>query len=525
MLGVWWMVTSAGAQSYFNKRETLHSFASIATSVIESNDHYYTTGDCLDSVNIYGPNNYGGGIRFAVWGKDGKLLHDTVFVLPFRDIYGFGNNLRRLSNGSFLIADYDIDSGNAFHQLIVNFDSTGHVLWYKELSKTTCGGNANQFWRLEDFQPTGTGEWLLLATEACHQNNNQSDYNLVKLDSAFNIIWEKTYGDPAKNNYGGKLLIDGNNYIMAGGMNTYNVLPHATTFQAEIYKLDTAGNVLAHSLIPNAKHTDAIKDIIKTQDGGYVYCGNGAGYELTPQQFFTDLVWKSWVQKLDANFNPVWADTFSTLPSNTGLVQLVKLIEHADGSLIVAGEVGGGFLPAETAARNYGALIKLRSDGSIVWQKKYAVPDDTLQHKVYDMKQTSDGGYILCGEATDGLYPYTPPTQQAWLIKVDSNGCSSANDPQCWAVAVPHNPSLTTSEYKVYPNPASDHFSIYYSNTSGSGISIQIIDMVGRKIVESPLPGKTGTANIDVRNFQSGIYMYRILEGDRCAAQGKILKN
>ena len=78
--------------------------------------------------------------------------------------------------------------------------------------------------------------------------------------------------------------------------------------------------------------------------------------------------------------------------------------------------------------------------------------------------------------------------------------------------------------YKVYPNPVTDQLRISYTNTSGSGAAIQITDMVGRSVAEAPLPSKTGTAHIDVRNLQSGIYLYRILENGKTTQTGKMTK-
>ena len=525
MLGVWWMVTSAGAQSYFNKRETLHSFANGITSVVESNGKYFTTGFALDSTNLYGPYNYGGGIRFSIWSKDGHLLSDTNFVLPFRDLDAFSNNLKRLSDGSFLMASYTQDTGGKFRQLIVNFDSTGHTVWYKEYDKPFCQNISQDFWRLEDFQATGTGEWLMLTTLNCPNSNGQTDYCLVKLDSAFNIIWGKKYGDPTNNNFGGKLLIDGNNYIMAGGMNTYNVLPNTTTYQAEIFRLDTAGNILKHILINNPNRTNTIKDIIKTHDGNYVYCGGGDGYESPPTPFFADVNFKGWVQKLDTAFNPIWSRSLNQYYYTT---EFKKIMERPNGQLLVFGDK---YDPVRIDAQNVdvhtkGWFIRLSANGdSLAERSYYAVRSCNDQNAVYDVKQTSDGGFILAGESTDRCSPLNPPVQRAWLLKVDSNGCSSANDPQCWAVSVPHSPTIAANEYKVYPNPVSDLLRIAYTNSSDKGAVLQIVDVVGRVMIESSLAGKTGSVDIDMRSLQSGVYLYHILENGKTVKTGRVTKH
>ncbi|MBS1783079.1 MAG: hypothetical protein JSS78_08430 [Bacteroidetes bacterium] len=61
----------------------------------------------------------------------------------------------------------------------------------------------------------------------------------------------------------------------------------------------------------------------------------------------------------------------------------------------------------------------------------YSVNTCSDKNLLYDAQQTDDGGFILCGEATERCSGFTPPSQRGWLVKVDSNGCLGPGEPQC----------------------------------------------------------------------------------------------
>ena len=67
--------------------------------------------------------------------------------------------------------------------------------------------------------------------------------------------------------------------------------------------------------------------------------------------------------------------------------------QTSDGGFVVAGQTsspsGGDFL-----------VMKLDSDGNIVWQKAYGGLADDLAHSI---RQTIDGGFIVAGRTASGL--------------------------------------------------------------------------------------------------------------------------
>lgn len=111
-----------------------------------------------------------------------------------------------------------------------------------------------------------------------------------------------------------------------------------------------------------------------------------------------------------------WAKTYG----GSGLEYAHSIQQTNDGGYIVAG-----------VTKSYGAgssdfwVLKLDTDGNIVWQKTYG---DSDMESALSIQQTSDGGYIVAGNTTSfptGTPPYgpgSPGSSDYWVLKLDSSG-------------------------------------------------------------------------------------------------------
>jgi hypothetical protein len=534
-LGIW-LFNIASAQTYFNKKETLHSGAVRLTSVLEKDGKYYTGSDCVDSINSLG----GGwfinisGVRFSVWDKQGQLLHDTVYQRQDSgSIETASNSLVELPNHTFLIGANGGDTKNHLMLFLFCFDSTAKLLWQKEFYKPAAFPmvNPSDFWQLKDFRADEHGNYLMLSTIQRSPTNTSSNYYckvlLTKLDSSFNIIWEKDYGDNYYNSVACHLIIEPNSYVLGSYYSNSNRVVKNFFFHTEIFKTDTSGNQMWRKLNSSSQMTFGTADFIRTKDGGYAFCGAGAGTEHLSGNGSTGFIgWLPWIEKLDSSGNSVWGRSLSYTRTSSNRNFLHKLVELPDGDLVASGNVISGFESGDSGVYTYGVLARLRSDGTIKWKRKYTYQGDTMVYQLNDMKQTTDGGYIMAGEAYDFFHaiPSTMPWQRAWLLKVDSNGCSSNNDPQCWAVSVPHEPELSKGSYRIFPNPATEQLQISFKKDHVSDELFILTDITGRTVAQSTLSGEAGNVYFDVQHLQSGIYLYRITENGAVKLSGKISK-
>ncbi|MDZ7696968.1 MAG: PQQ-binding-like beta-propeller repeat protein [Deltaproteobacteria bacterium] len=140
--------------------------------------------------------------------------------------------------------------------------------------------------------------------------------------------------------------------------------------------------------------------IVQTADGGFAVAGwtfpDVGGYEM-------------WILKLDTNGNVEWEKYY------TETKRAVSVRQTSDGGYIVAGIKG----PIPGLASDILALLKLRTDGSIVWAKSYyfGMNTDFSGASETALSITSDSGYIVTipGHPGTGNAPF-------FVVKFDSEG-------------------------------------------------------------------------------------------------------
>jgi hypothetical protein len=113
----------------------------------------------------------------------------------------------------------------------------------------------------------------------------------------------------------------------------------------------------------------------------------------------------AWLVKTDPEGNELWNKTFGFGEENFYWGESVQIT--SDSGYILAGGTQNFYGTGDKDAW----LIKTDANGNRLWNRTFGRPETD---GVYSIQQTSDGGYILAGEAPS--YPYGPSA--AWLIKV-----------------------------------------------------------------------------------------------------------
>jgi von Willebrand factor type A domain len=130
--------------------------------------------------------------------------------------------------------------------------------------------------------------------------------------------------------------------------------------------------------------------VLQAKDGGYVIVG---GYVPRAGE-------GAWMRKTDANGNKLWYKTFGGYCAN-------EVQKTSDGGYIIAGT---GFGSAW--------LIKTDADGNKLWDKTFGGSSSIASDEGNSVQQTKDGGYILAGYTSSfGLQDL-----HAWLIRTDASG-------------------------------------------------------------------------------------------------------
>jgi hypothetical protein len=164
-----------------------------------------------------------------------------------------------------------------------------------------------------------------------------------------------------------------------------------------VLKTDSTG-VISWKKSFGATSTDAVYSVRQTIDGGYIIGGTLVlGSENAA------------VIKMDAAGNVIWDKIYGG-----GSLEGCRAIQQtSDGGYILAGYAS---TYAYTSGYNDVYVIKMNSAGDTVWSRSYGGPNG--YETAADVKQTSDGGYIVCGSATS----FGAGGTDVYVIKLTSAG-------------------------------------------------------------------------------------------------------
>jgi len=208
---------------------------------------------------------------------------------------------------------------------------------------------------------------------------------VIKLDSSGNVLWEKSYGGSNDRATSIQQTIDGG-YIIA-------------TLYGDILKIDSSGNIIWQN---SYNFWDAA--IQQISDGGYIVTGSIESLGGNDNDIA--------VTKLDSNGAVIWQKTYGGSSHDGPRVALitVPITQTTDSGYIFATgtfSFGAGSMDA--------LVVKLDSEGTILWQKTYGgIEDETA----FSIQESSAGGYIVAGTT----YSFGAGEDDAWILRLDNAG-------------------------------------------------------------------------------------------------------
>ena len=134
-----------------------------------------------------------------------------------------------------------------------------------------------------------------------------------------------------------------------------------------------------------------------TLDGGFIV----AGYTLSFGSGLEDI----WILKLNVDGQVDWQKTYGGTSSDSAW----DIQQASDGSYIVVGQTNSFGTGGDAW------ILKLNSDGSIVWQKTYG---GSGAEGAKSVQITSDGGYIVAGQTSS----FSSGFSDTWVLKLNSDG-------------------------------------------------------------------------------------------------------
>jgi hypothetical protein len=359
--------------------------------------------------------DYGGTLDELFWG-----LHKT-------DDGGFILNGSSTSNAGGNITQPNW--GMSYDMWIAKLDSSGLLQWQKRFGGTVqdrCQalaiGKDNQYLCGGFTQSDVSGD----VTEPKFTTNFDTDYWTVLSDSVGNKIWDKRFGGTQGDflscitttidgNYliGGSSLSDisGNKSENSRGVNDFWIV-----------KIDSAGNKIWDKTFGGTLQED-MAGIAETGDKGFLLAGwsaSGVGGDKT-QSGYGDKDF--WIVRIDSLGNKLWDKDYG----GTGEDRMTTMTPLSNGEFILAGYIGSpqGNDISEVPRGGYDLwILKIDSTGNKIWDKRLGGTSD--DDELGSVVATLDGGFLISGTSYSDTGADKSENnlgaEQAWAIKLDANG-------------------------------------------------------------------------------------------------------
>jgi hypothetical protein len=309
------------------------------------------------------------------------------------------------------------------------------------------------------------------------QGNQEADVWLVKTDENGVVEWEQTYGGLNYDSGSDVVQTPDGGYLLLGWTRSYGA------GQRDFYliKTDNLGNEEWYQTYGGAGN-EIGSSILQLSDGNYSLTGSGS---QGVQQGSGSL---GRIYKIAPDGGTIWAKTY-IYESNSGN-NLHKSLELWNGDLVSVGMTNN--------TSNAGYLVRTDSLGEVIWQREYDKNEST--DLFYSLLATDDGGFLLSGQAVNE----ETNSQDAWLLKVDSLGCTF---PNC---IVGVDEEERTVIVDVWPNPTSE---VLHLELQQHGMAeIMLYDMAGKLLLQKQTTQLREV--IDVSALESGLYLLSVLQED-----------
>jgi PKD repeat protein len=213
--------------------------------------------------------------------------------------------------------------------------------------------------------------------------------------------WAWLYGTDGTYDSFSDAAPDSNGYIFAGSSKVFN--PPETDGWLLHTGADGYGDASTYwqRSWPDAdsRYADQFNAVTRSTDGGFAAAGTTGSYH--PDATISD----AWLIRIDSTGTTTGSGAYDgTVPKTAE-----KIRATSDGGFILAGSV----TPAGNSATKL-LLVRLNSDQSVRWQAEYGSNPDS---GAYDVRETSDGGFIVSGYTVD-----LSGHRSIFLVRTDGNG-------------------------------------------------------------------------------------------------------
>ncbi len=266
-------------------------------------------------------------------------------------------------SGGYLFNGWSNDSlSDLSYTFLAKCDQLGSVVWVKYYDTLIFNASMKRF-------PNGD---LLLAGVS----------SIMKLDNTGNEIWSRRISGT------GSISISGFVISSDGGVVVSAINQDQADNSIQIFKLDSAGNLIWSMGTQLSPSSIGLAKIIETLDGGYL---------ATFEMIVGNLGFQIFIIKTDSLGNMYWSKSFGSLNSDF----VIDPLQCSDGNYLFAGYTS-----------NATSAFKLDTAGALLWSKTYGSNSVGIQKVL----EKTNGNLIFAGSCSDTVY------NDFLLMETDQNG-------------------------------------------------------------------------------------------------------
>ena len=398
-------------------------------------------------------------------------------------------------------------SGNSFDGWLVETDTSFNII------RQRCFGGTNNE-GFNSVRQTYDGGLILSGITNSSDgdlsgvlSHGGGDIWVLKLDSAWNIEWEKCYGG-SFDDYGVDIIpIFGNGYLIGSYAGSFDgdVSAPIGGYDFWILKVDSIGNLTMEKSYGGTSD-EYLYSVLNTNDSGFIL----AGYTSSQDGFVSgshDTIFgvsDYWILKVDSLANFQWQtclggsreDEAGSVIKDYGNGFIVNGFSNSsDGN--VSGNHGTSCFPYPCEDI---WLTRIDSSGSLQWQKCLG---GTLSDISSYCSLTADSGYVVVGYtfSIDGVAigSLNHGNTDSWFIKL-----SPLQD----GITVISN---SISDFSCFLDQSNWTLVVKYYTNSRNPTYLKLFDITGRLLLTQNLAGSTGFNNQKVYTGELNTDVYFVI--------------
>lgn len=372
--------------------------------VLLTADNKYIIAGSTNSKDFDVTQNRGGEDVWVVkLDEDGKILWQRTYG-------GTGNegatSIKQTKDGGYMLLGVTNSIDGDFIAIkggldifLSKLDSLGNIQWTK-----IYGGNKYDFG--SSFFETKTGEFIMSTTsksDSLDFSINYGDYDMwiLKLSSKGDIIWKKHFGGSMYDFSSEVIQVENNNYLFVGSSasNDKDMVDN----EGDVWiKLDSAGNIIWKksfgNLLPPFMSAHSIR-AVKADSLGYIGIGSAFIFGVPSGHHNLDIL----VLRINKNGDVMWKKGLGGQESEYG--SDVEIL--SDGSFIISGttESNNADVSGMNGRQDYW-LVKLDSIGNIKWQICIGGSDYDISESS-GLIITKDNKIVMIGETSSTNKTFT----------------------------------------------------------------------------------------------------------------------